>query len=95
LVVLVLTVTKRITIEIEFSLNLQERKELVNRFFPNISAVDYENNPLLKQLKYFVIFQGDEVVTNTYNQLEGRNSYSLFMIIYKTACSVSNSMEAL
>ena len=49
--------TKRITIEVDFLLNLEERKELVKRIHPIISTVDYENYPIFNQLKryYFML----------------------------------------
>jgi AAA15 family ATPase/GTPase len=53
--------TKRITIEVEFYLNTEERQRLINIFFPNISLIHYENNSIFKQIKYHITFGNNEI----------------------------------
>jgi AAA15 family ATPase/GTPase len=53
--------TKRITIEVEFYLNTEERQRLINIFFPNISLIHYEKNSIFKQIKYQITFGNNEI----------------------------------
>ena len=55
-------ITRKISIEIEFSLNLKEGNELAKRLHDNNSTTGYRNNPMFKQLKYLIVFQGDESI---------------------------------
>jgi AAA15 family ATPase/GTPase len=52
---------KRITIEIVLSLSYFERNELLKRLFPEISEIDYDNNPIFKVIKYLLIVEDNKI----------------------------------
>lgn len=51
----------RITIQIVFYLNIEERRDLVRRFFPNISHVDFEVNKIFQEIKYLIIVENNRI----------------------------------
>jgi AAA15 family ATPase/GTPase len=77
--------SKRLSIQFEFLLSQKERQELVERFFPRHSPVNYQENQILNRVKY--------LITLGYNHVHKIN-YTVYSVLCKN-CSYSLTINSL
>jgi predicted ATPase len=81
---------KRITIEVEFYLNTEDRQYLAKTFFPNASkAIDCNQNLVLKEIKYLISFGNNEIHQENVSVLDTKGAYK-DLIIHRLEDTVAN-----
>jgi predicted ATP-dependent endonuclease of OLD family len=72
---------KKITIEVEFYLNTEDRQHLIKTFFPNAStAIDYAQNLVFEGIKYLISFGNNEIYQEIVSVLDTKGEYKDLII---------------
>jgi predicted ATP-dependent endonuclease of OLD family len=72
---------KRITIDVEFYLNTEDRQYLAKTFFPNaLKAIDYNQNLVFKEIKYLISFGNNEIHQENVSVSDTKGAYKDLII---------------
>jgi putative ATP-dependent endonuclease of the OLD family len=82
---------KRITIEIVLSLSYFERNELLKRLFPEISEINYDNNPIFKGIKYLLVVEDNKIYHEKVSAMNTTGEYK-DLIIHQFEGGVPNQL---